>query len=124
MFYPGLLTSGATFQQGRPRVYAIPTSTGERHKAYRMVVAKGEIGEYYGIQGTTWTEPPILEEKFEKISIKGRAFEVHRDGDRVRLVAWRTGRGVYWVSNTLLQTLTRKQMLGIAASTRVLGSSR
>ena len=31
---------------------------------------------------------------------------------RLRLVAWRTPRGVYWVSNTLSQTLTNRQMLG------------
>ena len=27
---------------------------------------------------------------------------MYYDGDRLRLVAWRTPRGVYWVSNTLL----------------------
>jgi hypothetical protein len=31
-------------------------------------------------------------------------------------VAWRTGRAVYWVSNTLSHDLTNQQMLGIAAS--------
>ena len=43
----------------------------------------------------------------------GGAVRGHYDGDRVRLVAWRTGDGVYWVSNTLLQTPVRaqKQML-------------
>ena len=32
----------------------------------------------------------------------GRTFELFYDGSRLRLVAWRTRRGVYWVSNTLL----------------------
>jgi len=123
VYYPSAVTSGSTFQDD-PRVYNIRTPTGGRHRAYRMVLANGDIGEYYGIQGTTWTEPPILEEKFEKITMKGRTFEVHKDGDRIRLVAWRTPSGVYWVSNTLLQTLIRKQMLGIAASTRALRSTR
>jgi hypothetical protein len=49
-----------------------------------------------------------------------REFEVHYDGDRVRLVAWRTPRAVYWVSNTLLLTLSKQQMLAIARSTRTL----
>jgi hypothetical protein len=35
-------------------------------------------------------------------------------------VAWRTDRGIYWVSNTLLQTLSERQMLAIAESTRPL----
>jgi hypothetical protein len=42
------------------------------------------------------------------------------DGNRLRLVAWRTPHAVYWVSNTLSETLTNSQMLGIARSfTRV-----
>jgi polyisoprenyl-teichoic acid--peptidoglycan teichoic acid transferase len=36
----------------------------------------------------------------------------------LRLVAWRTPRAAYWISNTLLQTLTEKQMMGIARSVR------
>ena len=32
------------------------------------------------------------------------------------MVACRQGNAVYWVSNTLLRTLTNKQMLGIATS--------
>jgi hypothetical protein len=34
------------------------------------------------------------------------------------MVAWRSGKSVYWISNTLLQSLTNKQMLSIAASTK------
>ncbi len=50
----------------------------------------------------------------------GRELEFFRDGDRTRLIAWRTDNAVYWVSNTLLQSLTNAQMLGIARSlTRV-----
>ena len=33
--------------------------------------------------------------------------------------AWRTNKAVYWVSNTLLQMLTERQMLAIARSTRL-----
>ena len=36
------------------------------------------------------------------------------------MVAWRTDRGVYWLQNTLLQTLSEEQMLAIAKSTRTL----
>jgi hypothetical protein len=43
------------------------------------------------------------------------------DGDRVRLVAWKTNDAVYWVSNTLLQTLSKSQMLTIARTARPLG---
>jgi len=43
---------------------------------------------------------------------------VYYAGDRLRLVAWHTPKAAYWVSNTLLQTLSEKQMLAIARSTR------
>ena len=46
----------------------------------------------------------------------GRKLMVFRDGKRVRLVAWRTRKAVYWVSNTLTQSLSSQQMIGIAAS--------
>jgi hypothetical protein len=32
------------------------------------------------------------------------------------LIAWRQGDNAYWVSNSLLQTLSNDQMLGIARS--------
>jgi LCP family protein required for cell wall assembly len=121
-FYPKLRTYGAIYA-GPPRYYKIPVGRkGERewYPAYRMVITKGIIGEYYGIQGTTWKDPPALRDASETREINGRDYELHYDGDRLRMVAWRTNRAVYWLQNTLLQTLTEQQMLAIATSTRTL----
>ena len=82
---------------------------------------RASIGEYYGIQGTTWREPPILDDPSETRKVNGRKLELHYDGRRLRLVAWRTKRAVYWVSNTLTQSLSTRQMIAIAASLRRLG---
>jgi polyisoprenyl-teichoic acid--peptidoglycan teichoic acid transferase len=117
--YPTVRTRAALFA-GPPRVYKLKGLDGERYGAYRMVIKRGQVGEYYGVQGTTWMDPPILEDPSEKRRIGRRTYELHYDGDRLRLVAWRTRRAVYWVSNTLLQTLTEHQMLAIARSTRLL----
>jgi hypothetical protein len=76
------------------------------------------FGEYYGIQGTTWRDPPILDNPSETITRKGRRLQLYYDGRRLRLVAWRTRRGAYWVSNTLTQALNERQMIAIAASLR------
>ena len=84
-----------------------------------MVIGRNIFGEYYGVQGTTWRKPPILDSDFDEKRMGGRTFEIHKDGDRVRLVAWRTGKGSYWVSNTLLQSLSQRQMLAVARSTRL-----
>jgi LCP family protein required for cell wall assembly len=118
VFYPRVRTKGALFA-GEPRVYRI-RAVGRTYPAYRMVIKRGTIGEYYGVQGTRWKDPPILENPSEKREIGNREFELHFDGDRLRLVAWRTREAVYWVSNTLLLTLTERQMLAIARSTRTL----
>jgi polyisoprenyl-teichoic acid--peptidoglycan teichoic acid transferase len=118
VFYPRMRTRGARFI-GPPRVYTI-NSRGHNWSSYRMIIKRPLVGEYYGLQGTQWPKAPILENPSEKRKIGGREYELHFDGDRLRLVAWRTDEGAYWVSNTLLQTLTNKQMLAIARSARTL----
>jgi LCP family protein required for cell wall assembly len=121
-YFPTLRTSTAAYQGQEPRTYKIRDERGKKHDAYRLVVAKGIVGEYYGIQGMTWRAPPILDDPHETIVRDGRKLLVYRDGKRIRLVAWRTPKAVYWVSNTLTQSLTGPQMLGIVSSlTRLRG---
>ena len=118
VFYPTLLLNSSEFADA-PRVYKLRGTDGKRYGAYRMVMRKYNAnGEYYGLQGTTWQDPPILDDPTETRRIGGREYELHFAGDRLRLVAWRTPKAAYWISNTLLQTLTEKQMLGIARSVR------
>ena len=50
----------------------------------------------------------------------GRKVQVYYDGPRVRLVAWKAGGAVYWVSNTLLQRLSLAEMLAVVRSARPL----
>ena len=64
--------------------------------------------------------PPLLRDASETREIGKRKYELHFDGDRLRMVAWRTDKAVYWLQNTLLQTLTEQQMLAIAKSMRTL----
>ena len=84
-----------------------------------MVVRRTDaVGEYYGIQGTTWKDPPILDNPSETRKVGGREFELFFDGDRSGWWPGRPRRPTYWVSNTLLQTLSKKQMMAIARSTK------
>jgi LCP family protein required for cell wall assembly len=118
VLYPTLLLNSSEFAQ-EPRVYKIRGQDGKRYGAYRMVLRKYNAnGEYYGLQGTTWQNPPILDNATQTRKIDGREYQLHYAGDRLRLVAWHTPKAAYWISNTLLQTLTNKQMLAIARSTR------
>ena len=115
-YFPTLRTSGAAYAGTEPRIYSIRDEKGKKHEAYRLVVSKGLAGEYYGIQGMTWKDPPILDNPDEVRVTNGRRYELYYDGKRLRLVAWKTQRAVYWVSNTLSQSLNKRQMLAIADS--------
>jgi LCP family protein required for cell wall assembly len=117
--YPTRRLQGSVYA-GPPRVYKVRGTDGKRYGAYRMVLQTGHIGEYYGLQGLTWKNPPILEGVTEKRKIGRRTYELAYDGDRLRLVAWHTPKAVYWISNTLLLSLDEKQMLAIARSVRAL----
>ncbi len=115
-YFPTLRTATAAYAGTEPRIYTIRDEQGKRHEAYRLVVSKGLAGEYYGIQGMTWKEPPILDSPDEIRTSNGRRYQLYFDGRRLRLVAWKTRRAVYWVSNTLSQSLNQRQMLAIADS--------
>jgi len=119
VYFPTQGIPAASFD-GPPRTYGLRSPDGRTHTAYRMVVRRNLVGEYYGVQGTTWTDPPLLRTPSETRTLDGRRFELHYDGDRLRLVAWRGRGGVYWITNTLLQSLSEREMLALARSTRAL----
>ena len=120
VYAPTKVVPGSVPSDGS-RQYEIKDDENEKHAAYKMVIeltAEDTIPEYYGIQGTAWTDPPILENPSDTIDVDGRSFDVYYDGDRLRMVAWRDEEGnSYWLQNTLLQTLDEDEMLAIAAST-------
>ncbi len=120
VLYPRLRVAGSVYVDV-PRTYVIKDYSGTSHQAYRMVIKKGAVGEYYGVQGMTWKDPPILDSPSETRQMGTRRFELFFDGDRLRLVALRTPQAVYWVSNTLLLSLSNRQMLTIAKSLQPVG---
>ena len=121
VYAPALLAAGGRYRTDNARAYTITDRGGDRHRAYRIVAFEGSIGQYYGVEGTTWMSPPILDDPSERRRMGGRTYELFYDGHRLRIVAWRTPRAVYWVSNTLMRTLTNRQMLAIARSLKRAG---
>jgi LCP family protein required for cell wall assembly len=121
VYYPTLMVSTGAYRATDARAYDIYDRQRKRHRAYRIVVYQGRIGQYYGVQGTDWRSPPILDDPTKRVRSGGRTYELFYDGARIKLVAWRSRRGAYWVSNTLLRTVTNQQMLALARSLRSLG---
>jgi len=106
---------------GPPRSYDIFDRGKHKYRAYRIVLAEGEAGQYYGVQGTTWKTPPILDNPTDEVRMRNRTYQRYFDGRRIRTIAWKTPRAVYWVSNTLSLNLTNKQMMDIARSLQRIG---
>jgi len=118
VFYPTKLAPGSTITE-ESREYKIADEDKDIHRAYKLVFSipgTSVPAEYYGLMGTTWTDPPILENPSETREIGGREYDLFFDGDRLRMVAWRTNKAAYWLNNTLLQTLEEDEMLAIAGS--------
>lgn len=121
LYFPRARLANGRYIGDGPRVYDIVDRSRKRHKAYRIVVQAGLNGQYYGVQGTTWKSPPILDDPTERERMGRRDYETFYDGNRIRLIAWRTPRAVYWVSNSLSKTLTNAQMRAIGRSLQRVG---
>jgi LCP family protein required for cell wall assembly len=131
VFFPRLLAAGSSYCSGAtgncpaeipttgsyPRAYLIHDPSGATHVSYRMTVALNPSqGEYYGVQGTMWRNPPILNSPTETRTVAGKQLMLYFNGRKLSLAAWRTPQGVYWISNTLTDSLQNSQMLAIAGS--------
>jgi polyisoprenyl-teichoic acid--peptidoglycan teichoic acid transferase len=113
----GQTTAEAGVPGGYPRSYVIHDQNGTPQAAYRLTLEMNPVlGEYFGVQGTTWQDPPILGHPTETKLVGGKQLLVYADGGRISLVAWRAPQGVYWVSNTLNNRIGNRQMVAIAAS--------
>ena len=119
---PRRLPSGVRLrrQRGRRqslRVYHLRDTDGNLHGAYRMVLQIPQ-GDYFGVQGIRgWTDPPILSDPSE--TRDDRAAASTTSSSTATGSGWSPGMqgdNSYWVANSLLQTLTNDQMLGIARS--------
>jgi polyisoprenyl-teichoic acid--peptidoglycan teichoic acid transferase len=100
-----------------PRAYLLHDEQGIAHYAYRMTLVMNSIlGQYYGVQGTTWLNPPILNKPTQTETVNGKQLMLYANGGKLSLVAWRTAGAVYWVSNTLTDDIGNRQLVAIAAS--------
>jgi LCP family protein required for cell wall assembly len=117
-YFPTVRVRGSSYSGTEPRTYKILDERGKKHDAYRLVLRAPGIGEFYGVQGMTWRAPPILDDPDRTVERRGKTLRLYYDGRRLRLVAWKTRRGAYWVSNTLTQSIGQAQMIEIAASLR------
>jgi hypothetical protein len=121
VYYPEARLARGGYVRDSPRSYDIYDRNKNKYRAYRIVLAEGENGQYYGVEGMTWKAPPILDNPTDEVRMRKRTYQRYFDGHRIRLIAWKTDRAVYWVSNTLSKSLTNAQMMDIARSLQRIG---
>jgi len=117
VLYPALQTGPGEQQQ--VRAYTLKDQQGNLHHAYVIVWQQNSIGGYYDFEGTDWLNPPLFAHARVQV-IGGRSYELVDDGSHIHVVGWRSGRVLYWVTNTLLEELSNAQILALAKSAQPL----
>jgi LCP family protein required for cell wall assembly len=76
--------------------------------------------QYWQVEETTWNSAPIFANPSFTLVHRGQKYLVYTTGGQVQMVALRTPRATYWVSNTILNELSNSTMIAIAESLRPL----
>jgi polyisoprenyl-teichoic acid--peptidoglycan teichoic acid transferase len=135
VYYPKLIQAGSSYcsaltgncddgqepaveyAHSYPRSYTIHGRDGKPYAAYYMTLVVNPLfGQYYGVQGTTWLNPPLLANPSATKVVGGRKLELFAAGGKLMTVAWKTPNAVYWIENTLDGIIPNSQMVAIAAS--------
>jgi LCP family protein required for cell wall assembly len=117
VLYPTLQTGQAEQQEVRP--YTLADHDGHIHHAYVVVWQQSSLGGYYDLEGTDWLFPPLFAHAHLR-RVNGHGYLLVDDGSHIHVVGWRSGKALYWLTNTLLEELSNAQMLAIAASVQSL----
>ncbi len=116
---PDVRAARGTYQDAMTRGYRILDRRKKpKWPSYKVVVGLGDAGQYYGVEGTTWGAPPILDLATDRIRLAGRTWEVQYDGRDVRRLMWKSGSGTYWITNTLTNELSAREMYALARGFR------
>ena len=95
-------------------VYEIDTEEGA--KPALKVVGASETGQAWGIMETTYTDAPLLQQPSTERDINGKTYRFFYVDDKLRYLAWQDGDVVFWITNSLQNTLTEETMVQLAVS--------
>ena len=103
------------------RDYLIHAPGGRAYPIYVEVFSNGQLGQFYDVQGTTWTNAPLFANPNQTVHAGKRTYELFYDGTSLQTVAWREHGAVYWVHNTLTDSISSGELLAIAEQTEPVG---
>jgi LCP family protein required for cell wall assembly len=99
------------------RRYDIAAPGGRLYPSYVIVIDHGGLGQFYDVEGTTWSQPPLLSNPTSQVHVGSRTYELFYDGEAIKTIAWHERGGTYWVENTLTSGLSPRDMVVIAEQT-------
>jgi LCP family protein required for cell wall assembly len=106
------------------RKYLIHAPDGNAYPIYVEVFSNGDLGQFYDVQGTTWTGAPLFADPNQTIRVGRRTYDLFYDGSHLATIAWRQYGAVYWVQNTLTDAVGNGELLAIAEQTAPVGAVR
>jgi hypothetical protein len=115
--YPRVRDAYADAEPDALRLYDIHDRHGHIHPIYAIVIDRGGLGEYYDVQGSTWTDPPLLSQPSQTVQIGPRTYTLYYAGEEIRTIAWQEAGAQYWIQNTLTNSIQPREMLAIAEQT-------
>src|SRR5581483_1646646 len=84
-----------------------------KDKAVRLVFRTG-ANAFWGIEETSWEDPPVLADRSFRHDLGGREFDLYYSGSHLHMVVLRAHGASYWVINSLRDDLSNETMLAIA----------
>ncbi len=120
--YPRVQDTGGTGIPVDLRSYLIRAPDRSVYPAYVAVFSTGLLGQYYDVQGMTWTNPPMFTNPDQTVTVGGRRYSLFYSGQHLEVVAWYAHGAVYWVHNSLTDAVGNGELLAIAEQTRPIGS--
>jgi LCP family protein required for cell wall assembly len=111
---PRVQDRGGSATPVQVRDYSIKAPDGTAYPAYVAVFAGAGLGQYYDVQGTTWTTPPALDSPDQTIQVGSRTYYLSYEGQHLELVAWYEHHAAYWIRNSLTQAVGNGELMAIA----------
>jgi LCP family protein required for cell wall assembly len=115
--YPRVRNTTAEAEPDTLRLYHVHDQHGHAHPIYVIVIDRGGLGEYYDVQGSTWTDPPLLSTPSQTVQIGSRTYSLYYAGEAIRTIAWNEAGAEYWIQNTLTNGVQPHEMLAMAEQT-------
>jgi polyisoprenyl-teichoic acid--peptidoglycan teichoic acid transferase len=87
------------------------------YPAYVISIDRGGLGEYYDVEGTSWTGASLLSKPMASVKVGSRTYDLFYDGEHIKTVSWRESGAVYWIENSLTNGLSPTDMVAVAQET-------